>query len=199
MFDLKAMRTGGVVMLATLDKWVHNSDLKQTKVVHGLIRAWSDEELFGFRASPMVNYWFSVGVGEKSAFIRGDNLHHAQLASAPPHEPEYILHSYPTEAQPTSEFDFKQLHDGTGVKMLLQWDEHMGTVDGTNHRTAWGTVRIHKSKDMFGFDLKKASNYYFSVGNGANTIFIAGCQVFAGTMCTKKPTGPLASSVLVLD
>lgn len=91
--------------------------------------------------------------------------------------------------------DFSQLY-GAGERLLITTDDWFSAADGQKYRSAWGTCRVLRAKDILGFDPKQSTNWVMQVGTADNCLFVLGCRIHYVQLC---PDRPLGTEVLCLE
>jgi hypothetical protein len=91
-----------------------------------------------------------------------------------------------------SETLFDRLGD---TPILVQLDDHFYAKDGNAYRCLWGRVRLHKAKDVVGFDPKNSANWFLEVGSSPDTVMVMGCRIHYAQLC---PDAPLGTHILKL-
>lgn len=75
-----------------------------------------------------------------------------------------------------------------GDYYLITVNEWFIAPDGEEYRAAWGKCKIVDIKDCFGFvPLRPSTNWFCEIGEGENSIIIAGCHIHYAIKCTQKP------------
>jgi hypothetical protein len=75
-----------------------------------------------------------------------------------------------------------------GEYHLITTDSYFLAPDGEEYRSAWGRCFIIEAKEAFGFvPLRPSTNWFCRVGDGENSIIIAGCQIHYAVQCETKP------------
>lgn len=60
--------------------------------------------------------------------------------------------------------------------------------DGEEYRGAWGKCKVDTTENVFGFTpTRPSTNWYCIVGDGDNSIVIAGCQIHYAVRCKTRP------------
>lgn len=71
---------------------------------------------------------------------------------------------------------------------LITCNEYFVAPDGEEYRSAWGKCVLSEAKDAFGFvPLRPSTNWFCRVGDGENSIIIAGCHIHYAIECTMRP------------
>lgn len=71
---------------------------------------------------------------------------------------------------------------------LITCNDWFIAPDGEEYRSAWGKCNITEAKDSFGFTpLRPSTNWFCKVGDGDNSIIIAGCHIHYAIECSIKP------------
>ena len=71
---------------------------------------------------------------------------------------------------------------------LITTNEWFIAPDGEQYRAVWGKCFLKETKDVFGFvPLRPSTNWYCEVGEGENSMIVAGCQINYAVKCDKRP------------
>lgn len=75
-----------------------------------------------------------------------------------------------------------------GEYHLITTDSFFVAPDGEEYRAAWGKCFVVEAKESFGFvPLRPSTNWFCRVGEGENSIIVAGCQIHYAVRCKNKP------------
>lgn len=75
-----------------------------------------------------------------------------------------------------------------GKKYLVTADAWFYGSDGQQYRAAYGICRTITMTEAFGFTPQRpSSNWFLQVGEGENSVIIAGCQIHYAVRLDKKP------------
>lgn len=74
-----------------------------------------------------------------------------------------------------------------GTKYLITTDNWFFAPDGKQYKAVWGKVAILPDSILGVKTNTKSTNWYARVGNNANHVIIAGCQIHYAVRCEKKP------------
>ena len=73
-------------------------------------------------------------------------------------------------------------------KHLITTDNWFYAPDGQQYRAAWGNVTII-SDDVLGIKTNaRSANWFAQVGDGENSVLIAGCQIHYSVKCENRPS-----------
>ena len=71
---------------------------------------------------------------------------------------------------------------------LITTDAWFVAPDGEEYRSVWGKCFVSEAKESFGFvPLRPSTNWYCKIGEGENSMIVAGCQIHYAIKCDKKP------------
>ncbi len=75
-----------------------------------------------------------------------------------------------------------------GQYYLVTTNDWFAAPDGELYTSAWGKCQLFEMKDVFGFiPLRPSTNWYLKIGDGENSIIIAGCHIHYAVQCSVKP------------
>lgn len=75
-----------------------------------------------------------------------------------------------------------------GEKYLITTNNWFYGPDGESYRAAWGTCKLRRMEDVFGFTPSRPStNWYLEVGSPDKYVIIAGCQIHYAVRLEEKP------------
>jgi hypothetical protein len=75
-----------------------------------------------------------------------------------------------------------------GKRYLITADHWFLAPDGEEYRGVWGKCKVVEAKEQFGFVPQRPStNWFLQVGEGENSMILAGCQIHYAVECDKKP------------
>ena len=76
-----------------------------------------------------------------------------------------------------------------GQRYLVTSESWFFGTDGNVYRSAWGRVYIETTEETLGFKPSRPStNWYMRIGDGENSVIIAGCQIHYLIRCENRPT-----------
>ena len=81
-----------------------------------------------------------------------------------------------------------------GQRYLVTTDMWFFGADGNVYRSAWGKVYIETTENTLGFKPSRPStNWFMRVGDGENSVIIAGCQIHYLVRCENIPDKKLGT------
>lgn len=74
-----------------------------------------------------------------------------------------------------------------GEKYLVTTEGWFYGPDAQIYRAVWGKIEIVTTQQALGFNPARSTNWFLKVGDGNNSILVAGCQINYAIRCEEKP------------
>jgi len=75
-----------------------------------------------------------------------------------------------------------------GQRYLVTSEGWFFGPDGNIYRSAWGKIHISTTESILGITpLRPSTNWFMVIGEGENSVIIAGCQIHYLVRCEKRP------------